>query len=254
MSPSAILIRKFDSIATLSLSHRDALSRLSGMEKHLDAGEAVVSEGDRPSYVTLLARGMLCRHKTLIDGRRQILSFHTSGDLPDLQSLHIDTMDHTLSAVVASTIVLFPHAIMHAFFERHPDIAGLCWRDTLIDAAIFREWMVGMGRRSASARMAHLFCEIIVKANATGLSIGDACDLPLTQTELADALGLSTVHVNRTLQELRAAGLVELRNRTLRVIDWPGLQKAGEFDPAYLHLRAPAPAMAAAASSIVMGP
>jgi CRP-like cAMP-binding protein len=237
MPATAILIRKFESIAEMTPAQRDALAGLTGTGKQLQAGDAVVREGDCPSNVTLLITGMLCRSKTLQDGRRQIMSFHTPGDAPDLQSLHLGTMDHTLSAIAPSTIVVIPHATVRALFERHPDVGALCWRDTLIDAAIFRAWMVGIGRRSAYERMAHLLCELLVKMQAVGFARAEACDLPLTQSHLGDALGLSTVHVNRTLQELRRAGLVELRHGQLRAPDWAGLQDAGEFDPRYLQLR-----------------
>jgi CRP-like cAMP-binding protein len=250
---AAAVIPKFESIADLTPLQRDAIARLTGIAKQFKAGEPVAREGERPTSVTLIVSGMLCRFKILKDGRRQIIAFHTPGDIPDMQSIHIRKMDHTLAAIAPSTLVVIPHATVHAFLDRHPDIAALCWRDTLIDAAILREWMVGMGRRTAYARTAHLFCEIILKLHAVGIAGADACDLPLTQTDLADALGLSSVHVNRTLQELRAAGLVDLRRGKLRITDWPGLMEAGEFDPGYLQLRA-APMTLAAASSIQLNP
>jgi CRP-like cAMP-binding protein len=118
------------------------------------------------------------------------------------------------------------------------------WRDTLIDAAVFREWMIGIGRRSAYTRIAHVLCELMVKMRAVGLANGYQCDLPITQTELGDALGLSTVHVNRSLQELRGDGLIEWRSGTLTALNWEGLKQAGEFDPTYLHLDAAAEAAA----------
>jgi CRP-like cAMP-binding protein len=128
---------------------------------------------------------------------------------------------------------------MRAFIQAHPRIADALWRDTLIDAAVFREWIVGLGRRDALTRIAHLFCEMLVRLKSVGLAEGNACDLPMTQAEIGDALGLSTVHVNRILRSLRAAGLIELRAGTLTVKDWEGLQSAGVFDATYLHLKAP---------------
>jgi CRP-like cAMP-binding protein len=110
------------------------------------------------------------------------------------------------------------------------------WRDTLIDAAIFREWMIGIGRRSAYTRIAHVLCEVFVRLRAVGLANGDECELPVTQAELGDALGLSTVHVNRSLQELRGDGLIQLRAGSLTILNWDGLKTAGEFDVTYLHL------------------
>jgi CRP-like cAMP-binding protein len=234
---TAALIRKFDSIGELSAADRRGLAGLSGAIRKLGAHEAVVREGDRPAAVTLLLSGFLCRYKVLPDGRRQIMSFHIPGDIPDLQSLHLTTMDHTLAALTASTVALIPHTVVLDFLRLHPEIAALCWRHTLIDAAVFREWMLGIGRRSAYERIAHVFCELFARTRALGLARDDTCDMPVTQADIADALGLSAVHVNRTLQELRADGLVELRNGVLEIENWDGLQRAGEFDPAYLHLK-----------------
>jgi CRP-like cAMP-binding protein len=128
------------------------------------------------------------------------------------------------------------HEDVHDLVRRCPRLGDMLWRDTLIDAAIFREWMVGMGRREAYGRIAHLLCEVMTKLKAVGLADGVTCELPITQAELGDALGLSTVHVNRVLQELRGNDLITLRGGTLTVLDWTGLRQAGEFDPAYLHL------------------
>jgi CRP-like cAMP-binding protein len=128
---------------------------------------------------------------------------------------------------------------MLALFAEQPQLAYLFWRDTLIDAAVFREWMVGIGRRSAFKRIAHLFCEMVVRMQAVGLSSNYAIELPLTQADIADALGLSTVHVNRTLQEIRRAGLIKFDRGKLVAADWPGLRQAGEFEQSYLHKQRP---------------
>ena len=119
---------------------------------------------------------------------------------------------------------------------RFPGLGGALWRDTLVDAAIFREWMIGIGRKTAFGRIAHLFCEMYLKLEAVGLAGDHRCELPITQIEIGDALGLSNVHVNRVLQELRAKGLITLRGRSLVITDWAALSEAGEFDPTYLHL------------------
>jgi CRP-like cAMP-binding protein len=183
----------------------------------------------------LVAAGV-CRYKLLHDGKRQIMSFHIPGDIPDLQSLHLNVMDHSLGTLAPSKVAYIKHDDMRELTRRCPCIADVFWRDTLIDAAIFREWMIGMGRRSAYTRIAHVLCELLVKFRSIGLANGHDIELALTQAELADALGLSTVHVNRVLQELRGDGLLTLRGRSLSVRDWPGLKRAGEFDPTYLHL------------------
>jgi CRP-like cAMP-binding protein len=204
--------------------------------KSFASDQVIVREGDRPSECCLIVEGFMCRYKFTEDGKRQIFSFHIAGDIPDLQSLHLKTMDHSLMTMTPCKLAFIPHQSLTELTRRCPRVADLMWRDTLIDAAIFREWMVGIGRRSAYTRIAHVLCEVLVKMRAVGLADGHACDLPITQTEIGDALGLSTVHVNRSLQELRGDGLIKFERGSLNVLDWEGLKKAGEFDPTYLHL------------------
>jgi CRP-like cAMP-binding protein len=181
--------------------------------------------------------GFAYRYKLTEEGKRQIFSFHIPGDIPDLQSLHIDVMDHSLSSLTTCKAMYIPHQTVCDLARQCPRIGDAFWRDTLIDAAVFREWMLGLGRREAYGRIAHLLCELYVRLKAVGLTNGHEYAMPLTQAELGDALGLSTVHVNRTLQELRGDGLITLRNGSVTVLDWDRLREAGEFDPTYLHLR-----------------
>src|ERR671921_418406 len=231
-----ILIRKLRSIAPLSDEEKHCLLTLPLSARTVPADQDIVREGDRPKESCLIVEGFACRYKLTHDGKRQIFSFHIAGDIPDLQSLHLTVMDHSLSTLTPSRLAFIPHESLDELMHRCPRIAGVMWRDTLIDAAVFREWMIGIGRRSAEARIAHVLCEILVRMRAVGLANEHACELPLTQAELGDALGLSTVHVNRSLQELRKKGLITLKGSVLTVEDWPGLKQAGEFDPTYLHL------------------
>jgi CRP-like cAMP-binding protein len=233
---TAILLRRLQAIATPSEEERSVLSSLSGTTRQFRAHDDIVRIGDVPSVVCLLLEGMACRYKVSADGKRQIMSFHIPGDVPDMQSLFIDVMDHSLSALVPTTVLAIRHEIMRGIIEGYPRIAHLLWRETLIDAAVYREWIV-MRDRPAYPRIAHLFCELFLRMQAIGLTNNNACDLPLTQSQMGDALGLSNVHVNRTLQELRAEGLIVLEGGTLTILDWDGLKEAGEFDPLYLHLR-----------------
>jgi CRP-like cAMP-binding protein len=228
-------IAKMESIATLSEEEKAALLRLPMQIMDLRADQDIVREGDRPTRSCLLLEGYACRCKITQEGRRQIMSFHIPGEIPDLQSLHLRVMDHTLQTITPCRVGFITHEAIQDLCHRQPRIAGALWRETLIDAAIFREWMVGIGRRSAHARIAHLLCEMLVRMRAVSLAEDHACELPFTQTEIGDALGLSTVHVNRTLQELRGAGLITLRGGALTVQDWEGLKEAGEFDQTYLH-------------------
>jgi CRP-like cAMP-binding protein len=164
------------------------------------------------------------------------MAFHVPGDIPDLQSLHLRVLDHSLGTITPCEVGFVNHEDMRDLIRRFPRLGDVFWRDTLIDAAIFREWMVGIGRRDAYGRIAHLLCELMTKLTAVGLADGVTCEMPITQAEFADALGLSTVHVNRVLQALRGNGLITLKGSTLTVLDWDGLTRAGEFDPMYLHL------------------
>ena len=234
---STPLIRKLESILVLSDEERDVLRNVSGTIKTVGPRQDLVREGDRPHECCLILEGFAYRYKLTETGKRQIFSFHIPGDIPDLQSLHIDVMDHSLAALTATKALFIPHESVCDLMRRCPRIGDAFWRDTLIDAAVFREWIMNLGRREAYGRMAHLLCEFYVRLRAVGLTNGPAYESPLTQAELADATGLSAVHVNRTLQELRGEGLITLRNGSLAVLDWDRLQEAGEFDPAYLHLR-----------------
>ncbi|GEO18803.1 Crp/Fnr family transcriptional regulator [Microvirga aerophila] len=231
------LIRKLESIAPLALEEKAALLRLPLRLKTTAADQDILREGDVPSECCLVVEGFACRYNVTAQGKRQILSFHISGDIPDLQSLHLKVMDHSLGTLIPSKLAFIQHDDLHSLMHSHPRLGDLFWRDTLIDAAVFRQWMVGIGRRSAYSRIAHLLCELLVKLRAVELVEDHVVNLPVTQAELGDALGLSTVHVNRVLQDLRGAGLISLHGKTLRVLDWDRLKTAGEFDPAYLHLR-----------------
>jgi len=231
------LIHKLGSQIVLSDDERNALQSITGTIKTLDAHQDIAREGDRPSACCLILEGFAYRYKLTETGKRQILSFHIPGEIPDLQSLHLGVMDHSLGTLARSKLAFLSHETVRDLTRRCPRIADAFWRETLIDAGIFREWMVGLGRREAYARVAHLLCELYVRLKAVGLANGHAYELPLTQAELGDAFGLSTVHVNRTLQDLRGEGLITLGSRSVTVKDWERLRAAGEFDPTYLHLK-----------------
>jgi CRP-like cAMP-binding protein len=231
-----VLFRKLRSISPLSDDEKECLSTLPLTSKKFGPDQDIVREGDRPSECCLVVEGFVCRYKFTTDGRRQIFSFHIAGDIPDLQSLHLKVMDHSLMTLTSCKLAFISHQSLTELIRKCPRVADVMWRDTLIDAAIFREWMMGIGRRSAYTRIAHVLCEVFSKMRSVGLGNGNGCEWPVTQAELGDALGLSTVHVNRSLQELRGDGLIELRGGSLKILNWDGLKKAGEFDPTYLHL------------------
>ena len=207
--------------------------------KRVHDGDEIAREGDEPTECCLLIEGFLQRHSTLSTGERQMLSIHVAGDIPDLQGLHLRMMDHTLSSIGASTVALISHGDMLTVLQKTPRLVTLFWRDSLIDAAVARAWIKVLGRHSAHDRFAHLLCEIYLRLDVVGLTDENSCALPLTQIQLGEALGISDVHLNRTLQKLRAEGLVEFKKRRLTILDWEGLKEAAEFDPAYLNLREP---------------
>jgi CRP-like cAMP-binding protein len=231
------LIVKLRSVADVTPEVVRAIEALPVRTKDLAEGADVVREGDRPGECCILVQGWLCRYKVLDRGQRQIMSFHLPGDMPDLQSLHLQVMDHSLGALTPAKVGFVSHAALDEALLACPALQAVFWRDTLIDAAIFREWMAGIGRRTALQRIAHIFCELFVRMRALGLADPEGFPLFVTQAEIADGLGLTSVHVNRVLKELRSSGLIATAGRRVSVLDWPGLKRAADFDPAYLHLQ-----------------
>jgi CRP-like cAMP-binding protein len=238
-SMTHLLLRKLTSIATLDDEDQIAVDRLPLQLIDLKADQDIVREGDRPKRSCFLLSGMACWFKMTGEGRRQILSFQISGDLPDMQSVHLSTLDSTLITISPCRVAFVQHEALLDICAKRPNVANAFWRMTLIDAAIFREWVANVGSRQALGRVAHLLCELVVRLRAIGLADKLVFELPVTQTELADATGLSTVHVNRTLQSLRKQKLIHWKDSQLEVLDWAGLQHAGDFDPSYLHLKTP---------------
>ncbi len=230
------LIRKLESIAALGPEERRAIADLPLTVRQVVRDEIIVREGDRPTQCCLLVEGMLYRFKVLPTGARQILSFHVQGDLPDLQSLHLGVMDHSLGVVTNSKIAFVSHSAIQQLIRRYPILGNALWREALIDGSIFREWITGIGRRSSYQRIAHLMCELSLKLQAVGAAGPEGYPFPINQTELGDALGLSVVHVNRVLQDLRRDGLIVLKERYLTIPNLDVLMETGLFDPSYLHL------------------
>jgi CRP-like cAMP-binding protein len=230
------MIRKIESICTLNDDERRALQSLPMQVMAIKADQDIVREGDRPSRSCLILSGFACTYKVTVQGKRQIVSFNLPGDIPDLQSLHLKVLDNSIGTISPCSVGFIPHEALRDVCSRYPRLASAFWRETLIDAAIFREWVMNVGRRETYNRMAHVLCELLVRLRAVGLAEGYSCDLPITQGEFADALGVTNVHVNRVLQQLRADGLIELSGDRLNILDWNRLKQVGEFDPTYLHL------------------
>jgi CRP-like cAMP-binding protein len=172
----------------------------------------------------------------LEDGRRQVVAYFVPGDLCDLRVFILKRMDHSIGAVSASKVAnLSPENVLK-LTHAYPTLTRALWWSTLVEEAIAREWIVNVGQRNALERMAHLFCELLYRFRAVGLNEGMSCTLPLTQVELAETLGLSSVHVNRTLQALRKRKLITLENGTLTIENFEELKELSFFNPDYLHL------------------
>lgn len=232
-----ILIRRLESTATLSDKAIRGIAELPFTVRDFEPGQDILRDGERPEHCAMVVEGWVCRLKLLPGGGRQIIAFHIAGDMPDLQSLHLEVMDHGLAAVTPCRIALIPHEALREHCARLPELAAVLWRESMIDAAMFRGWLTAMGRRTAYGRAAHLFCELYLRQRAVGLAEANSCPMPLRQTDLADAMGLTSVHITRTMGALRRAGLIDVQARALTIRDWPGLCRAAEFDPAYLHLK-----------------
>lgn len=242
-SPLEMLARKLDSITVLADSDRAAVLDLPHTVRNLPGRHDIARFGERPSQCCLVLQGWVSRYAALSEGGRQILSFYIAGDMPDLQSLHLHRMDHTLATLTACTIAFIPHDALHQVLRRHPDLASALWRDTLIDGAHYRERITSLGRRQALGRVAHLFCELYLRQRAVGLTNGLSFPLAPKQAELADSLGLTSVHLNRVLRTLRARKLVTLSGGILTIEDWDALAAVAEFEPTFLHQGNNAPAV-----------
>lgn len=230
------LILKLQHGANLTDQDRATLEEASARTKRIDARQDIIREGDRPEDVHLVIEGFACRYKVLADGKRQIMALLVPGDFCDLHVAILGEMDHSIATLSACTMVHIPRATVLDLTQNHPRIAHALLWNTLVDEGVLREWLVNMNQRNADHRTAHLFCELLVRLQAVGRADETSFDLPMTQSELGDLLGLSTVHVNRTLQTLRDDGLIVLRSKRLTIPDVGRLKHYAQFTPNYLHL------------------
>lgn len=234
MTSITALSRKLDNFGTLSDADHVTLDKAAQGGHQIGPKQDIIREGDKPNTVHLILEGFACRYKLLPDGSRQIVAYLIPGDFCDLHVFIMREMDHSIASLSPCTVVDIPRATILGLLE-HPTIAQALRWATLVDEAILREWLVSMGRRPAEQRLAHLMCELLVRLRAVGLA-QDGYELPVTQAELADTLGLSGVHVNRSLQSLRITGMIQLRGSSLLIPDVDALMEFSGFSPAYLHL------------------
>ena len=232
------LVRKLELLAELTDEDRQALAALPRSISKVRAGHHLVREGSEPTDCCLLLEGYSCRYKMSATGARQIVSFHISGDILDLQHLLLSTADHHVMTITEATVAWMPKAAVRALARARPRVAEALWKDTLIDASIFREWVLNVGRRDAKSRIAHMLCEFLVRCEAAGLGSAERFQLPMTQEQIADATGLTSVHVNRMLRVLEEDGVIKRNGRELSVGDWALMRRVADFDPIYLHAAA----------------
>lgn len=230
-------LRRRDSVSAIEAAALEAI--LEPPRPH-PAGSVIIRPGERPSRSTLLVTGWVARFSVLQNGSRSFTQLGVAGDFVDLHSLLMKQMDHGVLALTDCVTAAAPHARLIKLTETHAHLMRLLWLDTVIDGAIHREWLHRMGAQNALGRTAHILCEVEARLAAVGLAGPDGFEFPLTQNELADCLGLSAVHANRTLMELRRLELISWRAGWVKVMDRDGLARLAEFDDTYLRLhRAP---------------
>ena len=229
-------VRKLEAFCALSSAERQALERLCTEVVGVRAGEDLIQEDERPGHVHLLIEGWAYRYKLLPEGGRQILAYLIPGDLCDIHIFILRTMDHAIGLLSDARVALIDPEAIHHLLDTQPRIARALYWATLVDEAILREWLVNVARREPYERLAHLLCEMWMRMTTVGLVADDRFDLPLTQPELGDTIGLTPVTVNRVLQRLRAEGLISLRDRQLTILDAARLKEVSGFNGNYLHL------------------
>ncbi|SFJ22543.1 cAMP-binding domain of CRP or a regulatory subunit of cAMP-dependent protein kinases [Phyllobacterium sp. CL33Tsu] len=230
------LLLNLESRDIVSEEEKSLLRSIITRGRQFEIDEDLVREGSRPTYSTLMLEGFAARYKVLDDGSRQITSLHIPGDFVDLHAFPLKIMDHGIVALSPCRVAFADHNALKTVTETVPHLTRLLWLSTLIDGAIHREWIVAMGRRSKKAHLAHLICELYVRLQVVQLTNEQSFHLPLSQVELADVVGISVVHLNKTLQSLRREKLVTWINRTVTIVDWEALKEFAEFNPLYLNL------------------
>jgi CRP-like cAMP-binding protein len=234
----APILKRLEATANLDEEDRRAFASLPMTVKQVSNGDRIVALGERPSVCCLIADGFVLRAKVVAEGNRQILAFHQPGDIPDLQSLFLHVLDHDVNALGDGLLAFIPHDPLRRLISSRPNVAQALWRDTLTDAAIFREWICNVGQRSAYSRLAHLVLELFTRLKVIGRTDGPSFWFPATQQLFGQAIGVSEVHVNRVIQELRSNGVLEFGRGRITILDEAKLRSATDFDPLYLHLDA----------------
>jgi CRP-like cAMP-binding protein len=232
---SNVLTRKLEIFGPLPEEDRAFLDKIVRHSREVDARTSIIREGEPPTDVHLVLRGIACRSKTLADGQRQIFAYMVPGDFCDLNVFILKRMDHDIETLSPCTMVEIPREVILEM-SRRPMLVRALWWATLVDEATLREWIVNIGQRNAKHRIAHLICEIHLRMKSVGLTNDGRFELPITQSELGETMGLSAVHVNRTIQILRSRNLIVLKGSSLEILDVAELQRFADFNSNYLHL------------------
>ncbi len=234
--PLDLLLRKLETHARLGAEDRRAITALPCTLKTLEAQSYTAREGDAPEVCAVLVSGFAYRQKLAGDGSRQIVGLHIPGEPLDIQNLFLKISDHNVQMLTRAELAIIPRSALQELVRARPAVAHAVMVLILVESSIFREWVLNVGRRDASTRLAHRLCEFAVRLEAQGLANGDGFELPMTQEQLGDALGLTPVHVNRTIKGLEALGFVERDRRRIRFPDWERMRDHGDFTQRYLHL------------------
>lgn len=231
------MVRKLDYWRKLGAEDRKAILGLPHTHRQVEQHQYIVREYDRTDHSCILLSGFAVRHKNVAGGHRQILAIHMKGEMVDLQNSMLGRADHSVQMLTAGQAAFIPRQEIERIAFERPEVGKTLWIDTLVDASISREWTANVGRRDARTRVAHLLCEFSLRLKVAGIGAHDNYELPMTQEQLADATGLTPVHINRTLKGLETEGLINRRNpRVIEIGDWRKLAKTGDFNSAYLHL------------------
>ena len=233
-----LILSRIERLGYLSKGDIDAIRGLRFDVEAAASGQLLVREGAPTERCCLLVSGYACRHKTTRSGGRQIVSFHIPGDILDLQHMLFARADHNVETITEAMIAWVPQDVLRRLIAARPTISAALWHETMIEASVFREWVLNVGRRDARSRIAHMLCEFAARCEAAGLGAQERLRLPMTQEHIADATGLTAVHVNRMLSALRAEGVISGAGKYLQIADPARMREVADFDPAYLHLAA----------------
>lgn len=235
-SPLQLLLRKLSAHSPLDEGDREAILALPWTKRTIEPQGYIVREGDAPVLCGVLLSGFAFRQKLTGDGARQIVALHVPGDPLDFQNYYLEESDHNVQALTRADVAFVERAALRELALARPAVGQAIFVNTLVDASIFREWILNVGRRAAPARVAHVLCELGVRLDAQGLAQEYGYQLPMTQEQFADVVGLTAVHVNRTLKALEAHGLIKRDRRQVSFPDWQALRDLGDFNQRYLHL------------------